>query len=184
MDLKKILKAAIGLVALIVVLDAIAFFTILFIPETPAAEFFSRHEPIFNMLKQRISSPDLNRNDEEYPVAEHTVRYRFVEGLHTVKVGAGIPVYATPSSKGKVISATKEEFSLEVLEEQGSWLKVKFPFGSGWINPDILYSKGSPPPQYARHNQNYSDVSENRKLNGNTALHPVILIFVTFSNVP
>lgn len=137
--IKKVAKAVIGLLALVIVLDAVAFFVILFAPETPLALFLARHEPVFNILKERITSPAPGNILIDEPVDDFHVNYRFVEGTHTVKIGAGIPVYAAPSRKSKVIKSTEKNYSLKVVEEQGSWLKVKFPSGEGWVNPDILY---------------------------------------------
>ena len=163
MDIKKIMKGALGLLALLIVLDALAFFIILFAPGTPFSDFLSRHEPIFNLLKQRIQSPDGYIIEQEIPSGDYKPSYQLVEGKHHVKIGPGIPVYSSPSRKSKRIRITSKDYNLVVVEENGPWLKVKFPFGSAWVNPDILYAGNSSRNQNSRVTSDNVGIRESRK---------------------
>lgn len=135
--LKRIWRGLLTFVAILVLVDAVAFFTIVFLPDSEAGQWLARHEPVFNLLQ----GTSLRSREEETspppPTVDRSKRIRFVEGDHYVRIGPGHPIFSGPSIESDFIGKTTREVNLKVEREQDGWFQLQFSSGKGWIHPFV-----------------------------------------------
>jgi hypothetical protein len=131
---KKAWRIILVVILIVVVVDALAFFTIVFWPESTAGRWLAQYEPLFNYLQ---STSLKTKSLPPIPESPYTRKVTYVEGDHYVLIPAGHPIFILPDLDSELLGKTEVELKLKVIEENDGWYLLEFSFGEGWIHPFV-----------------------------------------------
>jgi hypothetical protein len=122
--------------AVLIITDAAAIFTIVLWPESDIGRWLAANEPVFRFLQ---ASPFKSSQNETSPPPEPKpkVHVRMVQGPHYVLIGPGHPIFERPDIHSPVIGEVQREVNLPALAEQDGWFLLEFSIGRGWVHSFI-----------------------------------------------
>lgn len=132
---KRVWRWVLTILAVVIILDAVAFFYILSAPETDLGKFLSRHEPVFKMLQRSELRSPLDTQASLRPQTRITVRY--VEGDQYVALPEGHPVFKHPNLKAEIIGRNEETRNAISFSEADGWYQIEYSAGRGWVHPFV-----------------------------------------------
>lgn len=119
--------------AVLAIAYALAFFTVIFWPESPVGSWLARNDPLFRLLQSSDLRPASGETQPGFQQKER--RQVFVQGPHMVVVGPGHMIFEQPDIDSPVIGEVQRWLRLPALEEKEGWFKLEFSLGEGWIHP-------------------------------------------------
>lgn len=129
---KRILSWLFAALALLIVIDAAAVFTIVVWPDSAAGKWLAQYEPLFQLLQKSTLKSEYPDEIPDEPVVQPPRVIR-VPGPTYVYVAPGLEIYERPEFSSPIIAYNEDWIRLRAIRDDEDWALLPFIFGEGWV---------------------------------------------------